>query len=379
MATSDDTFDPNDLDSIDALLDEAELEAVMDDPADDLPEDVSVDTESVIDEIPLEADLDDTEGLLDALDEVTDSIDAPIAPAVPTPASKVAAVAEPVREPEVKAVSPPVAERARVDEVDDTDDFVSKRAAARTNPLPQMAAQDMDSIKKLIIIFSSTLIVLVLTGIGIGVWSALAASSAGMDDETITLIESIKVNSEQGATSLSENTKSVQSVEKKLDALNFQLEQLATDLAAVVINKVEAPKPEILDPLGLGTHGVIDNGHGAVTKVADSHPKPVGATVVPAKVEAVDPAVLKKITAVNAKMIKAQRRIDEVNRRVKSIQTQYQVLLKSVKTVEKQIVMEQLVKAEKAEKEKSTTDANPYQYTAPDGMFYDQSVQDSYP
>ncbi len=349
MATSDDTFDPNDLDSIDSLLDEAELEATVDDSTGELSEEMSVDTTAVEDEVPLEAALDDTDGLLDELGEAEGSMD----DTAPSSAPKAAAVAE------------PTSDSARVDGVADKDDFLSKRAAAQTKQLPQMAAQDMDSIKKLIIIFSSTLIVLVLTGIGIGVWSALAASSAGVDDETITLIESIKVNSEQGAASLSENTKSVQLAEKKLDALNFQLEQLVMDLA--IPSKVAAPKSEILDPLGLGRHGVIDNGQGAVTPAT---------TVVSTQV---DPAVLLKVTSVNAKMIKAQRRIDEVNSRVKSIQKQYQVLLKSVKMVEKQIVMEQLAKAEKAEKAKVAKDANPYQYTAPDGMFYDQSVQDSYP
>jgi chromosome segregation ATPase len=209
--------------------------------------------------------------------------------------------------------------------------------------------------------------VLVLTGIGIGIgiWSALAASSAGVDDETMTLIESLKVNSEQSVVSMSENTKSVELAEKKLDAINFQLEQLVTDLASST--KVAAPKSEVLDPLGLGREGVIDKSLEAVTH---------STAAVPAKA---DPAVLSKITSVNSKMIRAQRRIDEVNSRVKSIQKQYQVLLKSVKMVEKQIVMEQLAKAEKAEKEKVAKDANPYQYTAPDGMFYDQSVQDSYP
>jgi hypothetical protein len=348
VATSDDIFDPNDLDSIDSLLDEAELEATVDDSTGELSEEMSVDTTTVEDEVPLETDLDDTDGLLDELGEVEGSMDDP----APSSAPKAASVSEP-------------SEDARVDDVADKDDFLSKRAAAQTKQLPQMAAQDMDSIKKLIIIFSSTLIVLVLTGIGIGVWSALAASSAGVDDETITLIESIKVNSEQGAASMSENTNSVQLVEKKLDALNFQLEQLVMDLA--IPSKVAAPKSEILDPLGLGRHGVIDNGQGAVTPAT---------TVVSTQV---DPAVLSKVTSVNAKMIKAQRRIDEVNSRVKSIQKQYQVLLKSVKMVEKQIVMEQLAKAEKAEKAKVAKDADPYQYTAPDGMFYDQSVQDSYP
>ena len=366
MATSDDIFDPNDLDSIDSLLDEAELEATVDDSTGELSEEMSVDTTTVEDEVPLETDLDDTDGLLDELGEVEGSMDDP----APSSAPKAASVSEP-------------SEDARVDDVADKDDFLSKRAAAQTKQLPQMAAQDMDSIKKLIIIYSSTLIVLVLTGIGIGVWSALAASSAGVDDETITLIESIKVNSEQGIASLSENTKSVQLLEKKLDALNFQLEQLVTDLATAVSTKVATPKTEILDPLGLGRSSVVANDPGTISKMTNAATTPGADTHVATVISTqVDPAVLLKVTAVNAKMIKAQRRIDEVNSRVKSIQKQYQVLLKSVKMVEKQIVMEQLAeveKVEKAKKEKAVKDANPYQYTAPDGMFYDQSVKDSYP
>ncbi|MGM0541755.1 MAG: hypothetical protein ACQEQR_04900 [Pseudomonadota bacterium] len=322
MATSDDAFDPNDLDSIDALLDEAELEAVVNDSTDDLPEGSSVDAPAM-DDVSLD----------DGADSMNTAPEADLA-----------------------------AERTRENSATNKDEFISKRDTAQTNPLPQMAAQDMDSIKKLIIIFSSILIALVLTGIGIGIWSALAASSAGVDDETVTLIESVKVDSQQGAASLAENTQSVQLVEKKLDALNFQLEQLVTDLVSVPAIKLDAPKSEILDPQAPGTPGV------------DASPG-MSAQVNPQA----DPAVLSKITAVNTKMIRAQRRIDEVNSRVKSIQAQYQVLLKSVKMVEKQIAMEQLARAEKTEKKKVAEDANPYQYTAPDGMFYDQSVQDSYP
>ncbi len=373
MATSDDTFDPNDLDSIDALLDEAELDAVIDAPEDSSEAAVSVDDEP---EQPAGTEVDDTDGLLDELDDVAGSASVPIPQDVPVQAQRY--------EPEVVAVSPPLSGRAKADVVDDTDGFVSKRAAAQSNQKSQLAAGDMDSIKKLIIIFSSTLIVLALTGIGIGVWSALAASSAGIDEETITMIESIQVNSELGANTLSTTNKSVQSVEKKLDAINFQLEQLAADLAAASVAKAEQPKHEIIDPLGLGVPGVVDKGHGPVVggHAASTPVPPVEvrhAPALPASLAVTDPAILQKITTVNSKMIKAQRRIDEVNSRVKSIQTQYQALLQSVKTVEKQVIMEQLEKAEKAEKDKATSDSNRYQYTSPDGMFYDQSVKDSYP
>jgi len=365
VAASDETFDPNDLDSIDALLDEAELEAA------DKNESPSEDDQEAIDTLLEEAeelaveeeatpevknDPEVKEDLLDSLDDVVDD------------GAKAGLTQEKKADPVIKEAT------------SSEEDFLSKRAAVQSNQNTKMTAEDMDSIKKLIIIFGATLIVLAFIGIGIGVWSALAAKSSAMDEETHTLIESTQVGTERVAVGVLDSSESIKAIDKKLDALNFQLEQLATDLAEAKPLESSAPKIDVIDPLGLGNKGLETHSKTPsdqkVTKPTESH---VSAT---STVSEANPAILSKVSSVNQKMIKAQRRIDEVNRRVKDIQSQYKALLHSVKSLEKQMVLQQTAAAEKeikAKESKKSADNDPYQYSAPDSMFYDQSVTDSYP
>ena len=376
MASTDETFDPNDLESIDALLDEAELEAVSDDLDDDLPvqdppvEELSVDDMAA--ESYAEESIPETDDLLDSLDDL-------VADAEPEMRAEAEAevldVSEPmVQEPTKKEVDSKTALKPEAEAVSDTDEFLAKRATAQAAQNTNMAAEDMDSIKKLIIIFGSVLSVLVITGIGIGVWGALSASSAGMSEETQSLIESIKVTSEKNGSVVESAEKTAQSVEKKLDAINFQLEQLATDMAKLDSSAVK--QEEIIDPLGLNSHK-SDNGHAKTDSHAATNTK--AATHSMPAMSAENPELMKKMDSVNSKLIKAQRRIDEVNGRVKKIQNQYQALVHSVKTVEKQVLLEQAAEAEKAALAKEAGNKNRYQYSSPDGGFYDQSVSDSYP
>ena len=237
-----------------------------------------------------------------------------------------------------------------------------------------MTAEDMDSIKKLIIIFGSTLIVLILIGIGIGIWSALAAKGSGLDEETQTLIESIQVGTERVAVNVMDSNETIQAIEKKIDALNFQLEELATDLLEVQSTVPSTKNIELIDPLGLNKESVNP-------EITNPVKAPVSGPAVSPNSQS-DPEAFKLANSMNKKMISAQRRIDEVNRRAKDIQSQYKALLHSVKSLEKQMVLQQTAVAEKALKDqesKKTTDSDPYQYSAPDSMFYDQSVTDSYP
>ena len=376
MASTDETFDPNDLESIDALLDEAELEAVSDDLDDDLPvEELSVDDTAT--DSSAEESIPETEDLLDSLDDlVADAEPEMMAEAE----AEILAVSEPmVKEPAKKEVASKAAIKPEAEAVSDTDDFLAKRATAQAAQNTNMAAEDMDSIKKLIIIFGSVLSVLAITGIGIGVWGALSASSAGMSEDTQSLIESIKVTSEQNGSAVESAEKTAKSVEKKLDAINFQLEQLAADMAK--LDSTSAKKEEIIDPLGLNSHKQTpeakDNAHAQTDSHAATNTK-VATQSMPA-MSADNPELMKKMDSVNSKLIKAQRRIDEVNGRVKKIQNQYQALVHSVKTVEKQVLLEQAAEAEKAAIAKEAGNKNRYQYSAPDGGFYDQSVSDSYP
>jgi len=391
VANTDETFDPNDLESIDALLDEAELEAVSDGSDEEpMPDETQVTDEEQVPDVTDSVVSDNTEDTTATEDDLLDSIDDLVASADGEP--EVVSVSEPVLqtkdviEPAVKAVESEENIPSQPDNTKDSstnDEILEKRDSAAEAKNSKKMAADMDSIKKLIIIFGSILSVLVIVGIGIGVWSALAASSAGMDEETQTLIESIKVSTEHGGQVAESAEKSVKSVEKKLDALAFQIEQLSTDVGQIG-GASKAANSDVLDPLGLGGHGIHDNTH----MPAQTHNGHAGSAIVNPvttsttttnTVASPNPELMGKVSSVNKKLIRAQRRIDEVNRRVKKIQAQYDSLIHSVKTVEKQVLLEQAAKMAKAEKAKKAADKNRYQYSAPDGGMYDQSVTDSYP
>ncbi len=397
MANPDETFDPNDLESIDALLDEAELEAVSDDldvdqespesaeieqdfeqiddgdneepPTDPSPE---IDTDQAeasepaeqadddimdsLDELVSEAEGENTSETIDKLQEDLESDPEPEVVGVADPLDK---VIEPVQE----------NKKSAVEVNNDVDDFLEKRAAAQSTQKANISVDDMDSIKKLIIIFGSVLSVLLLTAIGIGVWSALAASSAGVDDDTKQLIESIKVATDTNGAAIGSSEKTTKSVEKKLDAINFQIEQLAADIAALESGK--ANKEEMIDPLGLG----------APKDKQGSDKKPVVQTAMMAPVAA-SPEMMKKISAVSSRLYKAHKRIDEINKRVKTLQSQSSTLMQSVKLIEKEALIvqtERVSKQKEMEAKAKKAEQNPYRYSAPDGGFYDESVSDSYP
>lgn len=342
MADPNDTIDPNDLDSIDALLDEAELEAVSDDQAPVAEEtEAPADTaDSMLDD--LEADLD-----LADLDDVAPEVEAEVAPE-PEPEPEIAPEPEPVEMdiPEPEPIPEPIAqpEPAPLAEAE-AENFLQKRAAQQQQPPAQnnMTVAEMDAIKKLIIIFSSVTIVLVLTGIGIGVWGALA-SGGGIDEETKSTLEGIQEASMQGMIKAGASEKSVKAVEKKLDALSFQIEQLNGDLGE-------------LEMLAQKNHGgSAPSKEMAVKKpeqtvVKASEPKVIAQPVTPTPPAQnlttvnMTPELAKKLDKVSSQMVAAQRRIAEVNRRVKSLQTQYKSMLKSVKKVEKEMVAEQVMGA----------------------------------
>lgn len=365
MAATDDTFDPNDLQSIDALLDEAELEAVS-----DLSEgDTDLDANQMEANQDL-SEVEDLSGTEDSDEDLLASLDDLVLDDSPEP--EVVDASEPeVDSTDIPEPAVPVNTKKDIkpdsEALPDADEILSKRASSKASQNSNLSAEDMDSIKKLIIIFGSVLSVLALSAIGIGLWGALAASSAGIDEETQVLIESIKVSSDQSGLAAQSAEKTALSVEKKLDSINFQLEQLTSDIAKID-SKSTTANDDLIDPLGLGATKTPEISVPVAAPVAQSAP-----------VANQNKELMDTVSSVNRKMIFAQRRIDEVNTRVKKIQAQYDALIHSVKTVEKQVLIEQAEKAEQLESKKQVADKNRYQYTAPDGVMYDQSVTDSYP
>lgn len=360
MASVDETFDPNDLDSIDALLDEAEQEVSEGLGEDALPDEKEQKVDVVdeqIDEPELVADTEsvaDDEPLID-LDDVVD---------------------EPAR--------PSVAEEAPVKRVQDSDpdpdDFLSKRSAAKKQSKNGLSAAEMDAIKKLIIIFGSTLIVLALIAISIGIWGAISASS-GLDDETHTMIEDIKAGTERNTLANSSSSKAMQSIEKKMDALSFQIEQLTADITALD-KQANASVNSQNNAQAAGAVAVGATQNQPVSNIQQPQAPQAAAAPVNPVIQApvaASPVITDKLNSIYSKMNRAQKRIDEVNKRVKQLQGQYSKVLHSIKLVEKQMI-DQQVKAPKAEdKAKPAAKAPGYQYSAPYGEMYDQANPDSYP
>lgn len=430
MANPDDIIDPNDLDSIDALLDEAgwSVDEDLDAPesAEPLEEnatsnEVVAEEDSVeealvdefdLDSIQAEADIasdviqeDVAEELADAIEEATE------APMVETDNAQsdtslpdvetlteeqetsTGLLDDAMAAAPVAPVQSAVAEEKKIQASPSTDeDELEKRLMERQkNQTPkndELTVEQMDTLKKLIIIFGSISIVLLLTGIGLTTWAALSASSAGISEENQTLFESIKVNSDLNSELSRANNEVMSGLEKKIDAINFQIEQLAVDLADASKKAEVAQVPVhatnvghdahgtqvVIDPLGLSTHKT-DVKHAAPAVV------PVAAPVVPAQVDVkVNAEITKTMSSMNYKLIKAQKNIDDLMTRLKAVQAEQKKLLESVKTVEKEVLTEKAEKlrAQKAVEQKTHDQQNRYQYQSGD-VFHDQGSHDSYP
>lgn len=397
MAEAENTVDPNDLDSIDALLDEAELETVEDDveevKASEAPDDdsgISVEeTEEVVEDTSTDDLLDDLETDLAEVSE-PDVPDATVVEEPEPPAPEPEPIIETAPEPEPMMAEP---QPQMIEEPPPR--FIQEREKAK-KPNNELTVAEMDSIKKLIIIFSSVLITLALVGIGIGVWGALS-SGGGLDEETMNQLSNIESGTTESLMKTNSNSKSVKSIEKKLDALSFQIEQLNADIVKLesqALGQAMAAAPTQPPVNTQKTPDQTSKSHGQAVPHQNSHQPPHSANapvqvipvqqqpVMPAQPMPIDPEVAMKIDKVSAQLSSAQRRILEVNKRVKSLQGQYKQLLKGMKKVEKQVVMSKVdEKKDKQKKLPKKAEQKPdmYQYNAPDGMYYDHQNVGSYP
>lgn len=343
------TIDPNDLDSIDALLDEAELDNLVDEQVSSVADEILPDNAESVPEV----DLDELDGLdeLELLDELE-------AEEPPVTADKEGLAEK--ESPDSPVITEDVAEKVLKNRADAQNKQQDK---LQTQPETELTVAEMDGIKKLIIIFSSIIISLVVVGIGIGVWAALS-SGGGLDDETIEKFENIESGVRESLLKTNSSAETMKLLEKKLDALSFQIEQINADLVEMSGDSLQSKPLVSLSPKPAS----------ADTKKAVASSNPL--------VTAVDPKLGLKLDKVSAQMSNAQRRIYEVNKRVKSLQSQYKKLLSSIKNVEKQMLETQVKNKSVAAKTATgnlsqgelDADYKPshaYQYTSPGGMLDD--------
>lgn len=341
-----DKIDPNDLSSIDALLDEAEPDSGV-----DLQEDV------VAEEVEL------SEIAIEDLDEITDYDE--LEPEVEIGEGVVSEEESPNLEPEPEPV---IADKK-------ADDVLEKRADSRRKKSKKEPAEaEMKEIKKLIIIFSSVIIGLAVIGLGIGLWGAL--SSGGLDEESFEKIENIESGVTEGILKSSESNKTIKELEKKLDGLSFLIKQLDTDILAMT----NGDNVKTLLNLAEDSNKKVEDNSKIVKSETNKKPLKTETSASVALVN-LNPEMMKKMDKVSSQMSNTQRRIYEVNKRVKSLQSQYKKLLRSIKSVEKEMLKSRVATsikpASKLKEEhlhenddsESAQKGGMYQYTAPGGMF----------
>lgn len=381
VAEPDKTIDPNDLDSIDSLLDEAEFEQrganeqARDE--DDLLAALSEDSDQVVPEQePLENSQEEDDELERMFEAPLDERPAEPELTRPDPA---------IRTGDAEGYKP------RRDFEAEEDDFLARRA--NKNNGNELTVAEMDSIKSMIIGFGSTLIVLALIGIGIATWGALSAN--GSDSDTVKMIEEIRGESEVGRVASQANETILRDLNRKLDALSFQIEQANGDIVALSQGKQPTLAgvpglPETLTPELQEDKKSAENGITSTNAPAET-----ANLVQPSAAPKVDMSKFEeKLDAVNRNVSVAQRRVVEINNRVKSLQQQYASIVETIKLVEKNMLEQELkakaaeqeaAKAEEAEKEQAkqpTTTQQPdgYRYQAPDGgLGYDTGNMNSYP
>ncbi|MDR9499336.1 MAG: hypothetical protein RI556_09190 [Hydrogenovibrio sp.] len=383
MAQEDNSIDPNDLDSIDALLDEAELDAVTaeENSGPDASEEDAESAPQELDDLPPEP---EPEPELEPEPETPE--EAPEPPAEPEPESA------PEEEPESP---PPEPEEDVINDIPDPDasddaaqQLLDRRAARQQQQQQQtnstLTVTQMEELKKLIIIFGSIILVLVLVGIGIATWGALS-SGQGLSEEAQSKIEDIHTAAGETLIAGNTNKETIEGLEKKIDAVSFQIEQLTRDVLdgqpitaqgsdtdmdlGAEADKAESDKQASSEKTGGRSQSVAFN-QDQLDQLTDQ----------------LTPKLTQSVDRINSQVVVSQRRIAEVNRRVKSLQSEYKQLMQSVKTIEKNQIQEKIkaVKAKESEqaadkkskqKSKGLNDPNlppeSYEYHAPTSPYFD--------
>jgi len=235
-------FDSMDLDSLDALLDAAEIEAVSHEQ--DAPTDLSAQEAPAVVADPEEEDpwasalaeqasaatpeSEEEDPWDSALAEQAAAPEETVAPTPvptaaptlpPTPEPTLASTVAPTPAPEVPAPAVPAAHV-----VDKHDAPAISSNNKQPNMIETGTDAEMDSIKKLVIIFSSVIIVLLLAAIGIGLGGLL--SSPTPDIKIIETVDGIK-NDVGQAYLITEDSG------KQLKTMGTQLSDVATQLAEI--------------------------------------------------------------------------------------------------------------------------------------------------
>jgi hypothetical protein len=349
-----------DLDSLDALLDAAEIEAVAEDapstdpPAETTEEDAGLDDwgAALAEQASATEEADDWGAALSeqaaALDAAPVSTPAPTeAPTQPpTEVPTVPPTLAPTEPPTVAPVAVVTPESAAAQEVPVAhhDEPVSKPTQAK-NKQPAntetWTEAEMDSLKKLVIIFGSITIVLILTAIGIGLGGLL--SDVKPDPKLVETIEGIK-NDVGQAYLVTEDSG------KQLKTMGTQLSDVATQLADITESIETLKKAPIIahaTPASTGKPMSASERKAAMREEIQANAAnggeaadnaDAGEAVVEKVEKPINYAQVKALSVdildVKKRLVATQKLLEQINKQSEALQLQSLTLTEAVKAVE---------------------------------------------
>lgn len=367
-------FNSLDLDSLDALLDAAEIEAVSHDesaPTDPPTEAVAADDWSAAlaeqaaapeEEDPWASALAEQAGAASEPEPEEDpwasalaeQAAAPEATVAPTPVPTAAPTLPPTPEPTLAAtpaptftpeVVPPVAPVAHaVAEHDDREAPAVYSKNKQPNNTETWTDAEMDSIKKLIIIFSSVIIVLVLAAIGISLGGLLSSPSA--DPKLVETVDSIKNDVGQAYLITEDSGKQLKTMGTQLSDVATQLAEIAEAIEtlkkAPVIAHVAPAVPASSKALSASERKAAMREEIQANAAADGEQASDSEAPVVEKVEKTANSAQVKALAVDIldvkkRLVATQKLLEQISKQSEALQLQSLTLTEAVKAVEVEV------------------------------------------
>jgi hypothetical protein len=329
-----------DLDSLDALLDAAEIEAVSHEQ--DAP------TEPSAQEAPaVIADPEEEDPWASALAEQAAAPEATVAPTSaptvaptlpPTPEPTLASTVAPTSAPEVHTPAVPAAHA-----VDKHDAPALSSNHKQPNKIETGTDAEMDSIKKLVIIFSSVIIVLLLAAIGIGLGGLLSAPSP--DPKIIETVDGIKNDVGQAYLITEDSGKQLKKMGTQLSDVATQLAEIAEAVetlkkAPVVAHA--APAAPVGKAMSASERKAAMREEIQANAAADGEQTTEAEAPVVEKVEksansAQVKALAVDILDVKKRLVATQKLLEQINKQSEALQLQSLTLTEAVKAVEVEV------------------------------------------
>jgi predicted transcriptional regulator len=236
--------------------------------------------------------------------------------------------------------------------------------------------QEMDGIKKLVIIFGSTILVLSLAAVGIAVGGLFKASKT--DPEVITALEETKIGVEETYKIAENNNREIKELAQRMTEIITQLsdtEAVMNDIKAINEEQLQAASAPAVSMSAKKAALAAANASAGESTTADTtpaKPAPMPAPTQMMTASGNDPQVMglsADMKDIKRRLASTQKALDNLQKQSTGLQQQSQQLVEMVKSVETEV---------KSRKSVKTTTTNTTSVPAKTSKVAEESIKTPY-